>query len=116
MDLMSDGFNKEKVKKALRVVRIGGGNVEPNIMKTVNESVKELGEKWFTSEKIKLKDSEGKEFVTAVTYCKFHINLSLNLGFFFTKSVLGHASGNFLYLTEVLIKSQSKMESVFGKT
>ena len=70
MDLMSsDGFNKEKVKKALRVVRIGGGNVVPNIMKTVNESVKELGEKWFTSEKIKLKDSEGKEFVTAVTYC-----------------------------------------------
>ena len=69
VDLMSDGFNKEKVKKALRVVRIGGGNVEPNIMKTVNESVKELGEKWFTSEKIKLNDSEGKEFVMAVMYC-----------------------------------------------
>ena len=44
--------------------------VEPNIMKTVNESVKDFGEKWFTSEQIRLKDSTGKEFITCVAYCK----------------------------------------------
>ena len=38
-------------------------------MKTVNESVKYL-EKYFTSEKITLIDSDGKEFDTGVSYCK----------------------------------------------
>ena len=38
-------------------------------MKTVNESVKYL-EKYFTSEKITLIDSDCKEFDTGVSYCK----------------------------------------------
>ena len=38
-------------------------------MKTVNESVKYL-QKYFTSEKITLIDSDGKEFDTGVSYCK----------------------------------------------
>ena len=37
-------------------------------MKTVNESVKYL-EKYFTSEKITLIDSDGKGFNTGVLYC-----------------------------------------------
>ena len=39
-------------------------------MKTVNESVKYL-EKYFTSEKITLIDSDGKEFDRGVSYCKY---------------------------------------------
>ena len=68
--LLSSGFNKRKVNEILKVVRkvSGRSKVQTNLMKTVNESVKSL-EKFFTSKKIKLKDSEGKEFTTAVAYC-----------------------------------------------
>ena len=43
----------------------GRSKVQTNLLNTVNESVKELG-KYFTSKKINLKDSDGKEFDTAV--------------------------------------------------
>ena len=68
--LLSSGLNKTKVKEVLKFVRkvSGRSKVQTNLMKTVNESVKSL-EKFFTSKKIRLKDSDGKEFVTAVAYC-----------------------------------------------
>ena len=72
VELMTDAnLNQEQVKKVLKVIRKKDkSKVEPNILKNLNESVKDLGEKWFKSEKIKLKDSNGKQFVTGVTYCK----------------------------------------------
>ena len=59
------------MKTVLKLVRkiSGKSKVQTNLMKTVNESVKCL-EKWFTSEKITLIDSDGKNFTTAVAYCK----------------------------------------------
>ena len=72
VELLKSGFNKEQVRNAFKVFRKVStkSKVEPNIMKTVNESVKDFGEKWLTSEQIRLKDSTGKKFVTCVTYCK----------------------------------------------
>ena len=70
IDMLSSDINKERIKKVLKIVRKAGPNkVETNLMKTVNESVKCL-EKWFISKKITLKDNKGKEYVTAVAYCK----------------------------------------------
>ena len=71
-ELLSSGLNKTKVKTVLKQVRkiSGKSKVQTNLMKTVNESVKYL-EKYFTSEKITLIDSDdGKEFDTGVSYCK----------------------------------------------
>ena len=72
VELLKSGFNKEQVRNAFKVFRKVStkSKVEPNIMKTVNESVKDFGEKWFTSKQIRLKDSTGKKFVTCVAYCK----------------------------------------------
>ena len=70
-ELLSSGLNKTKVKTVLKLVRkiSGKSKVQTTLMKTVNESVKYL-EKYFTSEKITLIDSDCKEFDTGVSYCK----------------------------------------------
>ena len=73
VELMSDAnLNKKQVKEVLKVIRTKNrkSKVEPNLLKNLEKDVKDLGDKWFTSERIKLKDNKGKEFVTGVTYCK----------------------------------------------
>ena len=70
-ELLSSGLNKRNIKTVLKFIRKVGGKskVQTNLMKTVNESVKYL-EKWFTSKQITLIDSVGKEYITAVAYCR----------------------------------------------
>ena len=79
MGLMHKGFNKTDVNVVLKLFRriCGRTKVQQNLMKSVDNSIKDL-KKWFKSESIvlrrnpdrKLKEKVGHEFTTSVSYCK----------------------------------------------